>query len=147
MPSDWSSWEWNEAHNCWICSRLKSNGEILLLEGACAGSLANLKEGEYEWKYEKSTNESTEQTSNYPSSTVPAPQSSVEDLNEQYEGLDIGAGHERGRKKVILPIPRDKRLSSRTSMFSKFKIRVLDLGRSKHRTLIRPSDADVGVVS
>jgi uncharacterized lipoprotein len=106
-----------------------------------------VKEGEYEYKYQKSTNESTEQTSSYPSSTVPASQSSVEDLNEQYEGLDIGAGHERGRKKVTLPIPSDERWSSRASLLSKFKIRVLDLGRSKHRTLIRPSDADVGVVS
>ena len=126
-----------------------SNGEILLLEGACAGSLANVKEGEYEYeyKYEESTNESTEQTSKYPPSTIPASQSSVEELNEQFGGLDIGAGHERGRKKVILPIPRNKRWSSRASMFSKFKICVLDLGRSKHRTLISSSDADVGVIS
>jgi hypothetical protein len=110
---------------------LNSNGEILRLEGTCVESLTDVKKGEYEYEYkyeEKSINESTEQTSSYQSSTVPAPQSSVEDLNEQYGELDIGAGHERGRKKVIPPIPRDKRWSSRTSMFSKFKIRVLDLG-------------------
>lgn len=78
-------------------------------------TLADVKEGEYEYeyKYEESINESTEQPSSYPSSAAPAPQSSVEDLNERYEELDIGADNERGRKKVILPIPRDKRLSSR----------------------------------
>lgn len=120
-------------------------------KGPALETPADVKEGEYEYKYdykwEESINEPTEQTSSYPSSTVPAPQSSVEELNERIEELDIGAGNERGRKKVILPIPRDKRLSSRASMFSKFKIPVLDLGRSKLKTLIRPSDADVGMVS
>lgn len=94
MPSDWSPWEWNETLNRWACYRLDSNGEY-----------------EYEYKYENSINESTEQASSYPSSTVPAPQSSVDDLNEQYGELDIGAGNERGRKKSRENQPRDPTVS------------------------------------
>ncbi|KAH8796313.1 hypothetical protein BGZ57DRAFT_847023 [Hyaloscypha finlandica] len=62
----------------------------------------------YEYDYDNSNNtdDASQPSSSYPSSAVVAQQTSVEDLNAHYQGLDLGTGRERGREKVVLPIPR-----------------------------------------
>ena len=74
-------------------------------------SPANAIQGEYEFDYKyqhndsEVTNVAAQSSTIYPSSSVAVTQSSIEDLNAQCQGLDVGTSRERGRK-VILLIPR-----------------------------------------
>jgi hypothetical protein len=95
-----------------------------------------VEKGQYEYDYDNSnnTNDASQPSSSYPSSAVIAQQTSVEDLNAQYQGLDLGTGHERGREKVVLPIRSNRSLSQGLDIS---RPAVLDLRRSEQINLTR----------